>query len=180
MQYFDVPKPTGSLLTALMSYGNNLIKTCTATGTDVLACPFPDRSRWCAFTTAAPTPVLPAYSTYGSVVSSWLSVHSSKAVSLAQQCPNGWYNAMMDTPGGQAWLNETMVFAECYDLAHAGSGSQMTAAVAPTAASRARATSTGPKATGTTVSNRAPNRVQRTEGWVAVGTRLAAAAMNGM
>lgn len=61
-QYFDVPKPTGSLLDALDSYGDKLIESCTLTGIDRIngGC-FPAKEDWCKFTTAAPASVLPDY-----------------------------------------------------------------------------------------------------------------------
>jgi len=63
-QYVNVPKPTGGLLTALDSFGDKLIETCTPTETAFTAlpsCPFPEKSLWCGFTTAVPTSLLPAY-----------------------------------------------------------------------------------------------------------------------
>jgi hypothetical protein len=121
-QYFDPPKPTGTLLTALLSYADKLYEGCTPiedpTGNRIPACPFPDASRWCAFTsTVAPT-MTPAYWSYASSASSWWSAKSSGASSVASRCPNKWYKIMRETPGGETWLNDTMIFAECYELGH--------------------------------------------------------------
>jgi hypothetical protein len=92
-QYFDLPTPAGDLNTVLISYGSVLQQTCTSTGKDRRSCPFPDSSLWCGFSTAAPSTILDAYSSYGSTCSSWWSNHSSAAFSLAQNCPVGWYKA---------------------------------------------------------------------------------------
>lgn len=195
-QYFDVPKPTGSLLTALQSYGDKLIETCTPTfsGTALPSCPFPPKSLWCGFTTAAPSAVLPAYSSYGSVASSWWSAHSSAASSVAQACPVSWSKVMTETPGGEAWLYDNIVFAECYAEAHpttgssttgsSATGSATTGLTATTETTRSGATGGGstPTPTPTSTPTKAPNGVVgRTEGvemWMVAGTGLAAAAMN--
>lgn len=72
-QYFNVPKPTATLSTALNSYGMELFKSCTSTGLDKLTCPFPDKSKWCDFTSFAKPELLPAYTSFGSVAASWWS-----------------------------------------------------------------------------------------------------------
>jgi hypothetical protein len=61
-QYFDVPKPTGSLLDALNSYADKLLEPCTLAPIDRIhgEC-FPAKEDWCKFTTAAPASVLPDY-----------------------------------------------------------------------------------------------------------------------
>jgi hypothetical protein len=177
MQYFQVPKPTGSLLTAVLSYGDVLFTTCTASGTAMLACPSPPASKWCGFTTAAPTGLLPEYSAYGSAASSWVSQHTSTALDLAHKCPNGWYNAMWDTPGGSQWLNQTLIFAECFKQelpkSASSSGTSLTKST-PTTTSLSRATPTAPRATGATVSN-GVRKTGKHDKWLVVGTGLAAA-----
>ncbi|KAF2421785.1 hypothetical protein EJ08DRAFT_665060 [Tothia fuscella] len=180
-QFFDVPKPTGNLLTALLSYGDVLLQTCTATGTAALACPYPDKSKWCGFSTAAPTSLLPAYSTYGSVVSSWAAKHTSQALDLAQRCPVAWYNAMWDTPGGQSWLNETLIFADCYDQIKLANSmpSSPTISTPTSTASRSGISFTTPQATGARISN-GVRRTADGSGWVVGATGLAAVAMNGV
>ncbi|KJZ77659.1 hypothetical protein HIM_02836 [Hirsutella minnesotensis 3608] len=120
-QYFDVPKPTGTLASAVQSYNFELIKDCQPTRLNVYgvpACAFPEPSKWCAFTTAAPSTLLPEYSSYASSASSWWAARSSTAVELAEECPREWYKAMVDMPAGAAWLNLTLIFGECYARAH--------------------------------------------------------------
>lgn len=121
-QYFEVPKPTGSLLTALISYGDKLYEGCTPTeeptGIFPPKCPFPEQSSWCAFTTAAPTAVLSDYSSYASSASFWWAEHSAAAVSVAQKCPNTWFKIISETPNGDIWLNNTIAFAGCYAEEH--------------------------------------------------------------
>jgi hypothetical protein len=118
-KYFQVPKPTGDLDKALVSYGSELLKSCTLTGIDRTACPFPEKTRWCAFATAAPYAVLTAYSSYGSEASSFWSAQSSKVVSLARECPERWYRALYMNLNNPIWLNNTIAHAECYAEAHA-------------------------------------------------------------
>ncbi|KAK2616537.1 hypothetical protein QQS21_000580 [Conoideocrella luteorostrata] len=138
-QYFDVPLPTGNLRTALKSYNDELIKDCEPTSTNVYgmsACDFPDASLWCAFTTKAPPTILPEFNSYASSASSWWSARSSKAVSLAHECPLGWYKAMLSTPAGAAWLNQTLIFGECYAEAHSTSKTGYTLKTSSASSSR--------------------------------------------
>lgn len=176
-QYFDMPKPTGELLDALISYGNGLYKTCTFTDlAEFKSCTSPGQSRWCAFTTAAPSAVLPDYSAYGSKASSWWSVHSSAAISLASKCPVGWHETMMETPNGQTWLNDTLVFAGCYAEAH------------PTPETEFTTKGPGPMETGSgggpeattsdTPNSGALNRSKSIGMWMVAGIGLAGAAIN--
>ncbi|PVH94909.1 hypothetical protein DM02DRAFT_495904, partial [Periconia macrospinosa] len=106
--YFNPPKPTGTLLSALQSYGTKLEETCTET-----RCPYPDATSWCGFTTAAPTAALPAYTSYASSASVWWANHSSAAMDLAKECPWYWYDALTDIPSTSGWLNMTIINAEC-------------------------------------------------------------------
>lgn len=121
-QYFDPPKPTGTLLTALLSYADKLYENCTPmvdpSRNAFPTCPFPDASRWCAFTNGAAPSVTPAYWSYASSASSWWSAKSSGASSVVSRCPNTWYKIMRETPGGDTWLNDTIIFAECFELGH--------------------------------------------------------------
>ena len=109
-QYFDVPTPTGALLTAYQSFGRDLYKPCL---TQSDGCHFPDRTSWCGFSTAAPSSILSDYWSFASVASSWWSAHSIKAVSVAQECPYGWYGAMMGRGLGGEELNGTIALSEC-------------------------------------------------------------------
>lgn len=71
-QYFDVPKPIPTLLSALESYGDELIKPClaTATGLDILSCSVSETTKWCGFSTAAEPVVQRRYYSYGSSAAS--------------------------------------------------------------------------------------------------------------
>jgi hypothetical protein len=142
-QYLDVPKPTGSLLTALQSYGDKLIEPCiaTATGPGLPSCPLPSKSLCCGFATAAPSALLPAYSSYGSVASSWWASKSSAAASVSQYCPVGWSNVMPLL--GEVWLNDTIAFAECYsEVQGLTTEAHTTEALSTTQTSIARPTAT--------------------------------------
>ncbi|KAI1772846.1 hypothetical protein F4818DRAFT_126412 [Hypoxylon cercidicola] len=116
-QYFNVPKPTGTLLDALLSYGDELIEPClsTATGLDILSCTVSETSAWCGFTTAAPSLVLSDYSSYGSAAASFWQAKSQTISVIASDCPVGW-----SKPGfsEHVWLNQTIAHAECYIAAH--------------------------------------------------------------
>ncbi|KAM0491922.1 hypothetical protein ACHAP8_010295 [Fusarium lateritium] len=121
--FFDVPKPTGALLDALMDHGDAIQKGCKSTLTDAMgmpACTAPPQSDWCAFTESAPSSLLTAYSSYGSIASSWWAEHSSEAMEYAEYCPNRWFRAMTSLPFGAIWLNDTIAFAGCYAAAHSG------------------------------------------------------------
>lgn len=116
-QYFDVPRPTGTLLDAILSYGDELIAPCvsTATALDILSCTVSETSAWCGFATAAPEPVLGDYSSYGSAAAQFWQAKSETISIIASECPVGW-----SKPGltEQAWLNQTIAHAECYIVAH--------------------------------------------------------------
>ncbi len=172
-KYFDVPKPTGSLSTALESFNSELRKTCLAAGTPLLYCPFPAQSSWCGFTTAAPSEVLPDYSSFGSRVSSWWSQHSSEAVSLAKKCPVGWSNAMFAGGHGETWLNTTIAFAECYAEAHTTDESSTTR---PTATALSGVTRGGP--TSTDAPDSAVGRAEGAKMLMVAGIGFAAVAVN--
>jgi hypothetical protein len=122
-QYFDPPKPTGTLLTALFSYADKLYEGCVPvadpSGNKDPACPFPDALKWCAITNTLAPAMTPAYWSYASSASSWWSAKSSGASSVVRRCPNTWYQIMRETPAGETWLNDTIIFAECYVSAHA-------------------------------------------------------------
>ncbi|KAF2742940.1 hypothetical protein M011DRAFT_452269, partial [Sporormia fimetaria CBS 119925] len=102
--YFDPPKPTGTLLSAFMSYNNELLSDCTER-----PCRYPESAEWCAFTRAAPSSVLPAWSSYASNASMWWQSHSSAEVKLAVNCPHYWWMASMERLGANSWLNQTII-----------------------------------------------------------------------
>ncbi|KAH8719526.1 hypothetical protein GQ44DRAFT_729825 [Phaeosphaeriaceae sp. PMI808] len=116
-QYFDVPKPTAALLSALESYGDVLLKPClaTATGLDILSCSVSETSKWCGFATDARPAIQTRYSAYGSAAASWYGAKSSAIESIKKDCPVTWDKV---GPIDQAWLNQTVVHAKCYDVAH--------------------------------------------------------------
>ncbi|KAH8585562.1 hypothetical protein B0O99DRAFT_474127, partial [Bisporella sp. PMI_857] len=184
-QYFDVPKPTGSLLVAIQSYADKLADACTYT--DVidrfLGC-YPAHDDWCNFATAAPASVIPDYKLYGSAASAWWAAHSSNAVQYASYCPNTWWNTMHDQPGNPTWLNNTVNFAACYADAVTTTASSSSKSIST---SSTVAATTGPGVTGIATPSMTPaptNSVKgRGEGlgmWVMAGTGFAAAAANSM
>jgi len=173
-QYFDVPTPTGALQTAMVSYGSELLQTCSSTGTDRLTCAFPDSTLWCAFSTVAPSNVLTAYSAYASLASSWWSNHSSAAFSLAENCPIGWYKAASNSLVGFLLLNETIIFSGCYAEAHPTSGSSIGRMPAATPGSRSSVSVTIP--TRTQVSSIGLGRAENVDMWMVAGGGLAAMA----
>jgi hypothetical protein len=118
--FFDPPLPTGAVKSALDSYGDELIADCTG-----LECPYPDATRWCGITTAAPTAVLLAHTSYASSASVWWASHSSSALELAEKCPHCWYTALTKKPTAGAWLNLTIANAECFGKALGGDASSI-------------------------------------------------------
>ncbi|RYP56582.1 hypothetical protein DL771_011761 [Monosporascus sp. 5C6A] len=182
-QYFDVPTPTGSLFDAMDSYAFELFKVYMYVNrTRPAVVPVPQPSLWCGFSSAAPSSVLPDYSSYASEASSWWSAHSSAAVSLAEQCPEGWYDAMTNTPNGQLLLNDTIIFAGCYAEAHPTSGASSSGLTVTSSRPGSIATP-GPGApesgpTPTDTPNSAFGRTEGVEMWLVAGTGLAAAGVN--
>jgi hypothetical protein len=177
-QYLDVPKPTGVVLTALLSYADELYKDCTITeiptGTVIPTCPFPAASSWCAFSTVAPASILPEYSSYGSAASIWWASHSAQAVSVAQACPNSWYKMLKESPNGQTWLNDTIVFAGCYAEAHTTASGPPTS-TAPLTISES--TTSGPNATPTGPKTGLAGRMEVMDMFAAAGAGLVAATL---
>lgn len=112
----DPPRPTGSLEDTIQSYNKEVFReVCTATGIerpDCLPARYPEV---CGISTAAPEDLLPAYSSYASSASSWFAVHSSSALYIASEYPHYWYEAVRDTFLAASWLNQTIVYAQCYD-----------------------------------------------------------------
>ena len=142
--YFNPPRPSGALDDAHYSYSVQLLETCRTTGvfeyrTD---CDFPDKTLWCAITTALPASLLPAYSAYASSAWSWWSAHSSSAVRVAQECPLLWYQIANNVVlGGAVWMNHTLINAECYAEAHQTVTGSRSSATGPTATPGQGATS---------------------------------------
>jgi hypothetical protein len=116
-QYFDVPKPSAALLSALESYGDVLLKPClaTATGLDILDCSVSETTKWCGFATDAKPAIQTRYSVYGDSAASWYGAKSAAIESVKKDCPITWekFGAL-----DNAWLNQTVAHAKCYDVAH--------------------------------------------------------------
>ncbi|KAG8354285.1 hypothetical protein FVEN_g7794 [Fusarium venenatum] len=132
---FSALTPNGSLSTALLSYGNELIKGCPLTDVDVMGlptCPYPALSDWCSFSDHAPTTLVPAWSSYGSSASSWWSEHSSYAVKYAHVCKKKWFNQMIGVVYGSARLNNTIHWGECYVQVYATVDGKVTETSTPT------------------------------------------------
>ncbi|KAL5353708.1 hypothetical protein ACLOAV_001748 [Pseudogymnoascus australis] len=151
----DVPKPTGSLADEIRSYGWKLYKSCitataTVTATNVGRCPSYAQSDWCGFTTAAPTGVLPAYSTYVSQAYSWWMEHSSALVYMRDNCPNTWEHGRWRDGDGERWIQDTFAIAACYSEA------LTTAEVAPTRLATGGLSTTEPAATGVSMTTGLP------------------------
>ncbi|EGE03727.1 hypothetical protein TEQG_02760 [Trichophyton equinum CBS 127.97] len=69
-EYFDYPKPSGALVSAIWSHATKILKSCSSTAVSgIRGCPFPESSDWCSLCTSIPASVLPAYSSYGSSAS---------------------------------------------------------------------------------------------------------------
>ncbi|KAL2194639.1 hypothetical protein P885DRAFT_62745 [Corynascus similis CBS 632.67] len=115
MPYLSVPMPSGELQEAYESFGDRLIETCLTSGTYASPCAFPDKSRWCGFTTAVPASLLPDYTAYARNASSWWVANSASVVRIASECPIMWYQASnFGVLGGAVFLNHTLINAECY------------------------------------------------------------------
>jgi hypothetical protein len=119
-QYFDVPKPTGSLLSAVYDYGREMAKSCTSTGIDEMNCPKPEKTKWCGLSTAVPQSLSSDYNSYASVASSWWFPRSESIALYSTMCPKGWSRIGPD--GLYTWLNITNGIGECHAAAHPASG----------------------------------------------------------
>jgi hypothetical protein len=173
-QYFQVPKPNGSLSDALASYASEIRPTCTYSGTSML-CPYANKSYWCDWATAVPSSLRSEYSSYGSVASSWWSVHSRKAFSIAADCPRNWYYDSRETLGA-GWLNLTIINAECFVEAKA-TGTPMANDPSerrplPTGSSQNSRTGVSTSVPQETKKSRASRLIlvfENTDGWMIVG-----------
>ncbi|EAQ89739.1 hypothetical protein CHGG_06358 [Chaetomium globosum CBS 148.51] len=148
MTYLSVPMPTGELREAHDSFGSSLIQTCLTSGTYDYPCAFPDKSRWCGFTTAMPASLLPAYTQYARSASSWWAANSASVIRIAEECPIMWYEASnFGVLGGAVFLNHTLINAECY--AEANPTLTLSATEQPTATPGQGATESDPTSTAT-------------------------------
>ncbi|KAI6086088.1 hypothetical protein F4821DRAFT_239324 [Hypoxylon rubiginosum] len=169
-QYFNVPTPTGALLDALLSYGDELIEPClsTATGLDALSCSVSETSAWCGFTTAAPSPVLTDYSSYGSAAASFWRAKSETISIIASECPVGW-----SKPGfsEHSWLNQTIAHAECYIAAHPVNTTTSSSPTTSSSTAISGSTETSP----TSTPNGIAARTRGAEAFIFASTSVAAA-----
>ncbi|KAK3348643.1 hypothetical protein B0T25DRAFT_227046 [Lasiosphaeria hispida] len=178
------PSPSGALSTALLSYEIKLYETCTpATAGPFQPCPVPPRSKLCAFSTAVPTSLLPAYSSYASSAASWWSAgNGDMVVSLVKECPYLWYDSLLMNPGSGSNLNRTVAYAQCWAEAHpTGSGGSATLSATSTSTNASsRSGVTGSTATPTPTGNGAVRgRAGAADGWMMAGSGMGmAAAMN--
>ncbi|RYP31942.1 hypothetical protein DL767_005483 [Monosporascus sp. MG133] len=171
-EYFDMPKPTGTLLEAIDSYVDKQLAPCwsTATGPDKLRCEVTG-SLWCGFSTDAPPSVSAAYSSYGSAVASWWSAKSSAVSSVTSECPITWERY---DPIEQEWLNITIAQAECYADPHPGEDTtSASSATGPTAVPDTGATAAGP-----TPTNDALGRANGMGMWMLASAGIAVAVIN--
>jgi hypothetical protein len=146
MTYLSMPTPTGKLAEAHNSFGSSLIETCLTSGTYDYPCAFPDKSRWCGFTTAMPPSLLPAYTSYALSASSWWAANSASVIRIAKECPIMWYQASnFGVLGGAVYLNHTLINAECYAEANVTGTAAVKAG--PTATPGQGAPETGPAGT---------------------------------
>ena len=132
VQYFKAPMATGDLLTALGSYAKSAMAPCRSTNRDFWGCQL-EKDEWCDFTTAAPTSILPAWSSFGSAASAFWEPRSSAAANLAKKCPMRWFDASLDYPLGSGVLNQTMMFAACHAEAQLPGAASTTSVQQPTA-----------------------------------------------
>ncbi|EGX93726.1 hypothetical protein CCM_01995 [Cordyceps militaris CM01] len=190
VSFFDVPKPTGALLDALLSFGDDLYASCAPTATNHVGqtvCAFPAHSRWCAFATAAPATVLPAYSSYASSASVWWSEHAADAAAEAEFCPNAWRKAMMWFANGPEWLNDTIAFAGCYAAAQVTGESSRSSSLPDATAGAGVTTPTSASKTATmttTAEAQTPSKSSSAaagtfgKSWVVIGVVVAGAGAN--
>ncbi|RYO76349.1 hypothetical protein DL766_009950 [Monosporascus sp. MC13-8B] len=154
-EYFDMPKPTGTLLDAIDAYVDKQLEPCwsTAIGRDKLSCEVTG-SLWCGFSTDAPPSASAAYS------------------SVASECPITWERY---EPIEQSWLNITIAHAECYADAHRGKG---TTSSASSATGLTAVPGTGATAAEPTPTNNVLGRAEGVDMWMLAGTGIAVAVIN--
>lgn len=84
---------------------------------------------------------------------------------------------MNETPGGAAWLNDTIVFSECYEAAHQSIAALPSSTGSSTEASRVSLV-TGPVATPSNLGNGVVGRNDGNRALLAAGALLAVAAVS--
>lgn len=169
-QYFDVPKPSGTLSAAIDMYVDELVEPCleTATGADLFNCRVTESSQLCGFTAfASATPsLITAFASYESAAASFWRSNSESVSSLSVECASAW-NHFGEL--NHAWLNQTIAYASCVldDLPPVSTtaGSSSSATTAPSSG-----------ATGTTTNT--AGLAKRTDMWMLAGTGVIVGAAN--
>ncbi|KAH8894734.1 hypothetical protein GQ53DRAFT_744771 [Thozetella sp. PMI_491] len=166
-QYFSAPRASSTLVQEFVSYSISLTESAAATATD--SYPVFPSSRWCDFTTFAPSSMLSDYSAYASAASSWKSEYTSAIVSAYKECPVKWMGAALRDPNATVAMNLAAIFGECYAEAQSSAGTTTTQATA----------SAGSTATGAgTTSTNPPNAAGRQAGarvWLLITASVLAA-----
>ncbi|KAF9879526.1 hypothetical protein CkaCkLH20_03069 [Colletotrichum karsti] len=150
-QYFDVPQPTGNVLSRMNSYGAEVAKPCraTATGLDLFSCTISDPKSWCGFTTAAPADVLSSYASYVSAVVSFWTAKSSTVSVLSTSCPVAWAKPNM---AQHEWLKIAAAHADCYLNAHPQTATDTNTGTTQTKSTSTKAPSGAPTSSGKSAS----------------------------
>lgn len=148
---------------------------CTLVRPDIPYCVWPALSDWCAFSTLAPSSVLPAWTEYGSSASVWWAARSAAVTSLASKCPIAWYKAQLKYTRG-LWLNDTIVAGACYKegqkmksggfvaITTASSSSQI-ATLSRTAMTASGATASATSTGSTSIQSSSASRAAGQEAW---------------
>lgn len=182
--YFSGPEPTGALLSAVDSYADYLHKDCPFTDVDVAGlpvCPFPELSKWCSFSAAAPKTLLPVWSSFGSMASTWWAHNSAEIVDYADSCPNRWFKTMVRVPYGALRLNNTIAWAACHAQANPDGALRTPKPTTATTTTEQPAEATDKEATdkkATVNDNGAVGRAKDVVLWKIAATGLAVAALN--
>ncbi|KAK1688372.1 hypothetical protein BDP55DRAFT_657788 [Colletotrichum godetiae] len=177
-QYFDVPKPSGTLSAAIEGYIDELVEPCfeTATGADLFNCRVTESSQLCGFTTYASATANPAlitaFASYESAAASFWRSNSESVSSLSVECASAW-----DHFGelNHAWLNQTIAYASCVlkDLPPVSS----TTGSSSSGSGSATAPGTGVTGATSSVTNTA-GLAKKTDLWMLAGTGVIVGAAN--
>lgn len=176
-QWFEPPKPTGDLMDAMFDYGDELISACVDAGDDleVDEC-WPNKDQWCDFTTEAPASVTSDLEEWGSLATSWWAAQSSDALSAASECPQNWFDAMIEMAPNRQWLNLTVAWAAC-DEDYKEPDTTTTSADSEGISAAPGSTKTSKKVAATDLSGRAAT-YRADDAWKVAGGGVAAAVAN--
>lgn len=173
-QYFDVPKPSGTLSAAIDLYVDELVEPCleTATGTDLFNCRVTESSQLCGFTTyASATPALiTAFASYESAAASFWRSNSESVSSLSVECASAWAHF---GELNHAWLNQTIVYASCM----LGNLPPVSSTITTGSSGSTTASGTGVTRTTSSVTNTAGLAARR-DIWMLAGTGAVVGAAN--